>query len=180
MPLAIGGAAALLLVLVIIVVVAWPSDEPELASSTPSAETPKDRDGEPPKPEPEDAPPDEPPPAVAGNPVLDALRSRRVRALDVLLVAAEASAASDHAKAASYCEGLVLEGLDGFRLPQVNELSAMGEANMLTRDTYWSSTPADLFGDSFLAWNGRRGYAAPHSDEAVALCVRSVSGGDGS
>lgn len=179
LPLILGGAAALLLV-IIVTVVAWPSDDEdsEVASSTPATDATKDDEGSESEAEtPEDEGADEPTPAAAGTPILDALRSRKVRALDVLLVATEASGDSDHATAAAYCESLELEGITGWRLPHVGELNAMSEARMLPRGFYWSATAADLFGDSYLAWNERRETAAAHDKDAVALCVRPVSGG---
>lgn len=180
LPWVLGGIAVVLLA-TIITIAAWPSGDDgggsEVASSTPAADpTPAAKTEAQPEPT-DETTEDAPAPPAAGTPVLDALRSRKVRALDVILVASEASGDLGHSAALAYCEGLELEGITGWRLPQIGELGAMSEANMIGRGHYWSLTAADLFGDVFLAWNERRGTAAAHEKDAVALCVRDVSGG---
>lgn len=120
----------------------------------------------------------EPPPPPPEYPVVNALEARKVRALDVLLIASDPSTPSDFSSAIRYCEELDIEGLRGWRLPHVGELSSISQANMIGRRGYfWSSTAADTFGDDHLAWNVKRGYAQPYDKDAAAVCVRGgVSG----
>lgn len=180
LPWALGGAAVLLLC-VVVAVAAWPDDEPDEVASNEATSEPKDDDAPKPEADPtpekkaEAAPPVKPPPPKT-YPVLAALRTRQVRALDVLLVATETSNADDHAAASQYCEALEIAGLGGWRLPDVGELRSLSDAQMIQSNKYyWSATAADLFGDTHLAWYGRRKYAKPHAKAALTQCVRGSS-----
>lgn len=174
LPWALGGVALLLLALVIALAVSSEPSTPEVASS--DAATADDAASA--SPSPADAPPaedtkaDATPKAPPVYPVVTALRSRQVRALDVLLIATAHGKPSDYPAAAAYCDGLEIEGLGGWRLPRIGELSSMAAANMIARGMYWSSTAADTFGDDHMAWNVRRGHASPYGEQAVAVCVR--------
>jgi hypothetical protein len=100
-----------------------------------------------------------------------------VRALDVLLIATARGKPGNFSAAEAYCGELDVDGVRGWRLPQIGELSSLAQANMIARGMFWSSTAADTFGDGHLAWNARRGYALPHSQDAVAVCVRGEASG---
>ena len=102
-------------------------------------------------------------------PVVAALEARKVRALDVLLVATTWSTPSDYATASAYCDALDVEGLRGWRLPHIGELYSLAQASMLSRAMFWSSTAADTFGDGHMAWNGRKWHALPFAAAAVAV-----------
>lgn len=184
LPLLLGVVALSLLALVIALAVSHDDREAEVASAdqataggdapatppTPSAATPADRAG--------DAKADDPAPeAPAVYPVVAALESRKVRALDVLLVATTWGKPSDYSTASAYCDALDVEGLRGWRLPHIGELFSLAQASMLSRGMFWSSTAADTFGDGHMAWNARRWHALPHSADAVALCVRGEANG---
>lgn len=180
LPWVLGGVALLLLVLVIALAVSNGQDTPEVASGdapsgddaaattpTPSETTPTKNDA---SAEPEPAAPPQ-------YPVVNALKSRQVRALDVLLIATALGKPGDYTAAVAYCDALEIEGLRGWRLPHIGELSSLAEANMISRGMYWSSTAADTFGDDHMAWNVRRSNAAPYGDDAVAVCVRGGASG---
>jgi hypothetical protein len=174
LPLALGGIAVVLLGLVITLAL-WPSDEAtDTVASTDDASSPTDSSKTKPKPDESKAGPPPPPPEYT---VVNALEARRVRALDVLIIATDLSGPGDHPAAASYCAQLDIEGLAGWRLPHVGELRSLSDAKMIGRGMYWSSNPADTFGDAHLAWNVRRSYAQPHDKDAVAVCVRGDTSG---
>ncbi len=177
LPIALGLVALVLLGLVITLAV-WPSDDDDAQVASQDQDTPPPTTPDEPTTPPEPATlVDEPPPPPPTYPVVEALKHRRVRALDVLLVATDFSSPSDFSTADAYCSGLEVEGLEQWRLPHVGELSSLNQANMIGRGYYWSSTAADTFGDVHMAWNVRRGYAKPHDSDAVAVCVRGgVSG----
>ncbi len=184
LPLVLGGVALLLLVLVVALAV-WPDDEDtdevatrdaeaEQAAKLKAANEAKARAEQ----EAAEKKANEPPPPPPEYAVVNALEARRVRALDVLLMATDTSKPSDFVSASSYCQQLDIDGLQGWRLPAVGELSSLSKANMIGRRGYfWSSTAADTFGDDHLAWNVRRGYAESRDKDATAVCVRGgVSG----
>lgn len=181
LPWVLGVVALLLLALVIALAVTngeganevAAGDEGEggdasSASPTPSTTAPTNQ---------ADAKAEEAPAAPAVYPVVAALEARKLRALDVLLVATTWGKPSDWPTAMAYCDGLDVEGIRGWRLPHIGELSSLAQANMLMRGMFWSSTAADTFGDGHLAWNVRRGYALPHAADAVAVCVRGEASG---
>jgi hypothetical protein len=182
LPWVLGCVALLLLALVIALAVtngqgtaevaaddeAGADDAPS-ATPTPSSSTPARQ---------ADAEADEPPVAPAVYPVVAALEARKLRALDVLLVATSWGKPSDWSTAMAYCDGLDVEGIRGWRLPQIGELYSLAQANMLApRSMFWSSTAADTFGDGHMAWNTRRGHALPYAADAVAVCVRGEASG---
>ncbi len=103
-----------------------------------------------------------------------ALRTRTVRALDVLLVSNTAGPLSWEA-AAEHCSGLDVEGISKWRLPEVGELMSLSGASMTESGYYWSSTPADTFGDARLAWYDRRSRVVTRDRESLVLCVRGGS-----
>lgn len=181
LPWVLGGVALLLLVLVIALAVSNEQATSEVAAadeaqadSTPSP-TPSPAET---KAAEQDAAADDPaaaePPVY---PVVTALAARKVRALDVLLIATAWGKPSDYPTAVAYCSGLEIEGLGGWRLPHIGELHSLSQANMIARGMFWSSTAADTFGDARLAWNARRGHALPYAEPAVAVCVRGEASG---
>jgi hypothetical protein len=180
LPWVLGGVALLLFILVVALAVSTGPDASEVAATdapaadgaasttpTPDQATPADEGAE------ADAAP-EPPPVY---PVVTALQARKVRALDVLLIATARGKPGDYSAAVTYCDTLEVEGLRGWRLPQIGELSSLAQANMIARGMFWSSTAADTFGDGHLAWNARRGHALPYAEDAVAVCVRGGTSG---
>jgi hypothetical protein len=185
LPWVLGAVALSLLVLVIALALSTgdgtaevaSGDEPaadDAPSSTPSPSEPTPADGDDGDPSADEA--SLPPGGV--YPVVAALEARKVRALDVLLVATTWGKPSNYSAAAAYCKGLDVEGIKGWRLPLIGELHSLAQANMISRGMFWSSTSSDTFGDGHMAWNARRGYALPFAADAVPVCVRGegVSG----
>lgn len=118
---------------------------------------------------------DEAPEIAVGAPrtkVGEALRSREVLALDVLLVTAEFGGPFEYADAKAHCDGLNVAGLDGWRLPDIGELMSLAAAEMTGAGYYWSSTPADTFGDKHLVWYGKRARVLEREQPNFAVCVR--------
>lgn len=182
LPFALGGVALLLLALVIALALSNEQGTPEVASGGDDAPASDDAATPSPtptqtSPTPPDAKADEAPAEPTVYPVVVALQARKVRALDVLLIANAWGKPSDWATAVAYCEALDVEGLTGWRLPHIGELHSLAEASMTGRGMYWSSTAADTFGDGHMAWNARRGHALPHFADAVAICVRGGASG---
>jgi hypothetical protein len=119
------------------------------------------------------------PPVVPPPPktrVQAALRAREIRALDILLVARKATRPLPYAEAERHCAGLDIRGIQGWRLPDVGELSSLGDAGFAGRGYYWSSTAGDTFGDTHMAWNGRNRQSGSRLKPAAALCVRGDVG----
>jgi hypothetical protein len=104
--------------------------------------------------------------------VMQALRTREVRALDVLLVARDEGPRMTYDDAQTFCRTLDVAGLDGWRLPEVGELSSLAAAGMLGGGVYWSDTPADTFGDKRLAWYSRRDRVVEAARDSEVVCVR--------
>jgi hypothetical protein len=180
LPWALGGVALLLLALVIALALSSGQPPSEVAasdaSSDPQAPSATPTPSEP-TPATDDEPADATPSAPPVYPVVTALQARKVRALDVLLIATARGKPGNFSAAEAYCGELDVDGVRGWRLPQIGELSSLAQANMIARGMFWSSTAADTFGDGHLAWNARRGYALPHSQDAVAVCVRGEASG---
>ena len=183
---AVGAGALVLLGVVVVASVGGddesPQDDTELARNDAPSEqapartdSPDDDDEAPADPDPPPAQQDEQPLVEAGpTRIGHALRNRDVRSLDVLLVSStEAARSWDAAK--EHCEGLDLAGLGTWRLPEVGELMSLTDAQMTNRGYYWTSTPADTFGDARLVWYARRSRVVTRSRDSQVLCVRGGS-----
>lgn len=178
MWIGIGGAALALVVVIAVALGGGDDDAPKTTSDETVAKAdeldePKDKPSDSPEAsEADDAPNGEPVPTGPGpTRVGHALRSREVRALDVLLVSnTEGPLSWDAAK--DHCGGLELAGLDAWRLPQVGELMSLSAASMTKPGYYWTGTPADTFGDSPLVWYPRRSKVVTRSRNSFVLCVR--------
>jgi hypothetical protein len=119
------------------------------------------------------------PAAEDAKAVLVALRTRKVRAMDVFLVTANDTDTITHADAAKHCANLEIAGLGGWRLPEIGELHSLGSAKMTQRGRiYWSATIGDAFGDKRLVFNAKTERIGPVSagwGGARALCIRERS-----
>lgn len=116
--------------------------------------------------------------------VFGALAEQKIRALDILLLSPQAEvqkrrysrpAKLSFDEAAQHCDDLVIDGVDGWRLPDVGELSSLTDANMLARSVYWSSTKGDSFGNKRVVWNAARRKMASVTTRwkgARTICVR--------
>jgi hypothetical protein len=114
----------------------------------------------------------------------DALRNQQIRALDILLISAEAmvhkrkrmrTAWNRFPEAEQYCDQLVVDGVAGWRLPSAGELASITTANMLKRSTYWSSTKGDSYGNTRIVWGVYRKKmrgAGQRFRGARTVCVR--------
>lgn len=105
--------------------------------------------------------------------VAAALRERTIRALDILLVAPESTQAMPYPAAEAHCRDLHVEGLGGWRLPELGELGSLTRAEMLGPHRYWSQTPADTFGDERMVWWAKRQRTVPAVEAAHVVCVRA-------
>lgn len=178
------GGAALALVAVLAIAFSGDDDTETSDDDTTLAQTETPKTG--PRTEGDDAPMPEGDDAVdvqdedPGDTVADgpgptrighALRSREIRALDVLLVSnTEGPLSFEDARA--HCSGLALGGLASWRLPEVGELMSLTEAAMTGRGYYWTNTPADTFGDTPLVWWARRNRVVTRNGDNYVLCVR--------
>jgi len=134
------------------------------------------------------------PVAVADNDaelVYEALKRQSIRALDVLLVSPPAlkkrgrrmvHRSMRFEDAEAHCASLVVDGVAGWRLPEVGEVGWMSKANVVTQGLYWTSTKADAFGTERVVWNVRRRKMAPANARwrgGRVVCVRFQRPGDG-
>lgn len=118
-------------------------------------------------------------PEADAKAVARALRRRSVRALDIVLVSPTASSRRAYQDAETYCAAHEVDGVRGWRLPEIGELASLHEAKMVPRDAYWSRTAADTFGDRRLAWIGKKSKIAGMARRwtgARAVCVRKREG----
>jgi hypothetical protein len=106
----------------------------------------------------------------------EALRSREVQALDVLLVTSKTFGPFEFAAAEAHCAGLEIAGLDGWRMPDIGELMSLAAAGMTGGGYYWSSTAADTFGDVHLVWYGKRARVLEREKANFVTCVRGGVG----
>jgi hypothetical protein len=186
LPVGLSAGALLLGVLAAIVLTAGDDDDTEdddeiaqvdqeKASAKGSAEAKTDSDAlrETPNAEADDGT------AAVGVPrtkVGEALRAREVQALDVLLVTTEAEGPLPYVAAHAHCDGLEVAGLSDWRLPDIGELMSLTGAGMTGRGFYWSTTPADTFGDGHLVWYARRERIVTRDKPNLAVCVRGDVG----
>lgn len=134
------------------------------------------------------------PPPLADNDqelVYEALKRQSIRALDVLLVSPPAlkqrgrrmvHRSMRFEDAEAYCSTLVVDGIAGWRLPEVGEVGWMSKANVVTQGLYWTSTKADAFGTERVVWNVKRRKMAPANVRwrgGRVVCVRFQRPGDG-
>lgn len=123
--------------------------------------------------------------------VYEALKRQSIRALDVLLVSPPAlkqrgrrtvHRSMRFEDAEAYCSTLVVDGVAGWRLPEVGEVGWMSKANVVTQGLYWTSTKADAFGTERVVWNVKRRKMAPANVRwrgGRVVCVRFQRPGDG-
>ena len=57
--------------------------------------------------------------------------------------------------ARAHCRSLDVEGVVGWRLPDVGEAQWLSRSNMIRTGVFWTSTKADAFGDERVTWNPR-------------------------
>lgn len=178
----IGGAALILFVLVAVVVGSGSDDDDDTQQAEASDQADKDKKGNggadgdatrdtSDKPNPQAGAMTAQRPGQIRTVVMDALRERKVRALDTLLVSAD-GAAMGWTAARDHCRALEIEGLTDWRLPEIGELQSLRTAGMIGRGYYWSNTPADTFGDFHFAWYGRRDRVYTRGRESIVICVR--------
>ena len=123
--------------------------------------------------------------------VYEALKRQSIRAIDVLLVSPPALKKRGRrmrhrtmrfADAEAYCASLVVDGITGWRLPEVGEVGWMSKANVVTQGLYWTATKADAFGTERVIWNVKRRKMSPANVRwrgGRAVCVRFQRHGDG-
>lgn len=107
--------------------------------------------------------------------IVDALKKREIRALDVFIVSPEAKKAAEFAGAAKYCDKLKVSGIGDWRLPEIGELISMSRAKMVRKGSFWSSTKGDTFGDLRLVLVIKRERISPIPagwDGGRIICVR--------
>jgi hypothetical protein len=116
--------------------------------------------------------------------VYRALNEQKVRALDLLLIAPEpivqwrkrtAIKKMSFEDATEHCAKLDIEGVTGWRLATIGELSSLTSGRMIERGKFWSVTKADTFGQSRVVWNSqteKMGPAPTKWRDGRVLCVR--------
>jgi hypothetical protein len=108
--------------------------------------------------------------------IAKAIKRRKIRGLDNLLVSYASKKRRSFANAEAYCKNLDVAGVSGWRLPEIGELFVLSRVRFVRRYTYWSKTLGDTYGDRRLTWNARRRRIRPLSPRwrgGRAVCVRS-------
>lgn len=122
------------------------------------------------------APAEEAAPAIEDSEtIVQALKKREIRALDVFVVSPESKKAADFAGASAYCASLNVAGIGDWRLPDIGELLSMSRAKMVRKGSFWSATKGDSFGDFRLVLVIKRDRisAIPSGwDGGRVICVR--------
>ncbi len=122
--------------------------------------------------------------------VYAALRGQSIRALDILLVSPQATKGKarrprvakmrfDDARA--YCHDLEIEGVVGWRLPDIGEAQWLSRSNMIRNGVFWTATKADAFGQERVTWNPRAKRMRTSSQRwrgGRVVCVRYQKQGD--
>lgn len=107
---------------------------------------------------------DEDPPEV-----IEALKNREIRALDIFLVAPERKGTLTYEAGVDYCNGLEVAGLGQWRVPTIGELNSVATARMLGKAIYWSATLGDAFGDLMLVLNTKK--------DRISVVTKGFDGG---
>ncbi len=122
--------------------------------------------------------------------VYAALRSQSIRALDILLISPPASRPRGRRTVASkmnfesareHCDNLEVEGVEGWRLPDIGEIQWLSKSNLIRTGIYWTATKADAFGDARVIWNPRSKRMRSSSQRwrgGRVVCVRYQNGDD--
>ncbi len=158
------------------------SPEPAPAVGTEAQPEPESE----PKPEPESEPEPEPEieldeaPSAETAQIDKALRRRKIRSLDILLFQPKKSRKRyRYEQAVAYCAGRNIQGISGWRLPAIGELSSLASSGMLRRDYYWSGTAADTFAQRRLVIKSNTRKIMSRATRwrgARAQCVRTRDG----
>lgn len=122
--------------------------------------------------------------------VYAALRSQSIRALDILLVSPPASrkrgrrtvaAKMNFESAREHCENLGVEGVEGWRLPEIGEVQWLSKSNLIRTGIFWTATKADAFGSERVIWNPRSKRMRSSTQRwrgGRVVCVRYQNGDD--
>ncbi|MCA9650724.1 MAG: hypothetical protein H6712_31220 [Myxococcales bacterium] len=113
--------------------------------------------------------------------ITEAIRGRRIRALDLLLIDPKRLRRGTYDKALEHCASRGIDGVTGWRLPTVGEARVLTSNEIVPKDYYWTLTKGDTFGSQQLVWNGRRRkiqVSSPHSKKPRAICVRDRQGSE--
>lgn len=169
---------------------------PEVASRTESSVSPEA--GAPALDEPEQAADAEPPTAEQAPEAIEtvadaiddevvndvelvaaALEARSIRALDSVLVDRQRSKRIGFADAKARCDGHEVDGVTGWRLPEIGELRSLTKKRMLPKGRYWTSNAANLAGSHQLVWDAVRkdiAISSRDSKRVRSVCVRDHAG----
>ena len=104
-----------------------------------------------------------------------ALQDKSLRSLDEVIVDPERSRQGTYPEALAYCEGRVSHGVQGWRVPEIGEISALVAARMVVKDHYWSTTAGDTSGNRQLVYDSRHGKIksmSPKWKGGRVVCVR--------
>ena len=135
-------------------------------------------------------PPEAPTPGDDAALVYAALRSQSIRAIDILLVSPPAMrkrgrrqrvAKLNFEAARTHCDELNVDGVVGWRLPEIGEAQWLSRSNLINSGIYWTATKADAFGGERVTWNPRakRMRATNHRWRGGrTVCVRFHNGAD--
>jgi hypothetical protein len=105
-----------------------------------------------------------------------AIKGRKIRELDHLLVSRMSLKKRSYDKAEAYCNELEVAGVSGWRLPEIGELYSLSGARLVRRHVFWSKTVGDASGDRRLTWNAKRRRIRPLSPKwrgGRTVCVRA-------
>jgi hypothetical protein len=105
---------------------------------------------------------------VQAPPVAEALASRRIRALDLLLVA-PLQGSSRHRDASARCRDLREANLAGWRLPTPDETAALGAAGVIASDTWWWTRTGKK--SARVVWDGDSSHRQNPGKRTVAQVV---------
>lgn len=111
--------------------------------------------------------------------VAAALEARSIRALDSVLVDRQRSKRVGFDKAHARCEDREVDGVTGWRLPEIGELRSLSKKRMLPKGRYWTANAANLAGSHQVVWDAVHKHiaVAPRDSKRVrSVCVRDQPG----
>lgn len=103
------------------------------------------------------------------------IRKKLIRSLDNILVVQSRADTMGFVQAQATCRSMSLGSVVGWRLPSLGELRSISMAQLAPQGTLWSSTPADIVGESFFTWSTENNASLAYDDKwenGLVICVR--------
>lgn len=118
-------------------------------------------------------------PADDAHLIAAALEAHSIRSLDAVLVDKKRSKRIGYDKAQAWCADRDVDGVTGWRLPEIGELRSLSKRKMVPKGRYWTTNEANMEGSRQVVWDSvKRDLAVGRHDSkrVRAICVRDHVG----